>query len=613
MSSAQYEYKNFDLLLKHNQKENHYRAHVTDSPGGDGEDEFSIPFTMDELAKFYQSTGRVYRTLDGPVPVPSNANALSPEEFGTRLFKAVFAGTVRNRFVVSISKVQEAKNIHGLRIRLRFDSDVPELIDFPWEYLYDPYEKRFLSLSTLTPIVRYIERPWNEPELWVSSLRILVILANPNDQEELRVEEEWNRLNDATIELQKQGRIVVECIKCATYADFKERLSKGDVNILHFIGHGVFDAKTNEGSLAFVKYDTGGTDLVPAEDLAMQLHEYNKELRLVFLNACEGAKSGQTDPFAGIAQRLVQQGLPAVIAMQSKVTDRSAIALAQEFYKYLTQLYPVDTALVKARQAIYELKDKAEWGLPVLYMRSPDGYPFGKDLPLPPPIISVQFAKDPPPPSPITPIQFEWIHIPASTFFINTNPPQQTIYVPGYFIAKVPVTNEQYKQFVEETGYRIPEHWQKNIFTSRIHVPLGQEQHPVVNVSWYDVQEFCTWAGVSLPKEEEWIKAARGDKDDRLYPWGNQAPNQIRCNFNNAIGETTPVDKYPEGRSSYGCLDMAGNVWEIASRPDENKLCIMYGGSFNSSAENVRCVSSDHDNAAYFFDNVGFRVTSPVS
>ena len=65
-----------------------------------------------------------------------------------------------------------------------------------------------------------------------------------------------------------------------------------------------------------------------------------------------------------------------------------------------------------------------------------------------------------------------------------------------------------------------------------------------------------------MPSEAEWEKAARG-VDGRLYPWGNQAPTAELCNFDGSkIGDTTPVDRYPQGASPYGALDMAGNVWE---------------------------------------------------
>jgi tetratricopeptide (TPR) repeat protein len=94
------------------------------------------------------------------------------------------------------------------------------------------------------------------------------------------------------------------------------------------------------------------------------------------LNACEGARAALDDQFAGTAQSLVQLGIPAVIAMQFRITDQASILLAREFYGALADGYPVDAALTEARKAIKTEGNDLEWGTPVLYMRSPDGHIF---------------------------------------------------------------------------------------------------------------------------------------------------------------------------------------------------------------------------------------------
>ncbi len=87
-------------------------------------------------------------------------------------------------------------------------------------------------------------------------------------------------------------------------------------------------------------------------------------------------------------------------------------------------------------------------------------------------------------------------------------------------------------------------------------------------VSWDDAVAFCSWLtqassrDIRLPTEAQWEKAARGTNGN-LYPWGNQPPDDVRCNFNMNVGDTTPIGTYsPDGDSPYGCADMAGNVWE---------------------------------------------------
>ena len=150
----------------------------------------------------------------------------------------------------------------------------------------------------------------------------------------------------------------------------------------------------------------------------------------------------------------------------------------------------------------------------------------------------------------------------VDTDALEDEQPQQRVYLDGYWMGKTPVTNAQYAAFVKATGHQAPGHWQSST------IPSGKEHHPVVNVSWEDAAAFCTWASqvtgreVRLPTEAEWEKAARGT-DGRIYPWGNQAPDKSRCNFAGNENGTTPVGQYsPQGDSPYGCVDMAGNVWE---------------------------------------------------
>ena len=95
------------------------------------------------------------------------------------------------------------------------------------------------------------------------------------------------------------------------------------------------------------------------------------------LNSCEGARTSRLDPFAGSAQSLVQQGIPAVVAMQFEISDEVAIVIAHEFYAALAAGYPVDAALAEARKAAFTGGSSAEWGIPVLYLRAADGRIFG--------------------------------------------------------------------------------------------------------------------------------------------------------------------------------------------------------------------------------------------
>lgn len=177
--------------------------------------------------------------------------------------------------------------------------------------------------------------------------------------------------------------------------------------------------------------------------------------------------------------------------------------------------------------------------------------------------------------------------------------PEHAVYLDAYYIDKHEVTNEQYKKFVEETGYRKPSCWNDARF--------NQPQYPVVGVSWEDAVAYANWIGKRLPTEAEWEKAARGI-DKRLWPWGNKFDKEL-CNvWESAIKATTPVGKYAEGKSPYGCFDMAGNVWEWCadyydqnyyyvspsvkpSGPDSGMQRVIRGGGFLYFSHYARCAA----------------------
>lgn len=357
---------NFDLTFQ--RTTDGYRAQVLDSPAGQASIEFTLPFSDLEVENFFLRFGRK--------PQSARRIGASPiriaETFGGRLFEAAFDGEVRSCLRSSLDEVDRLEA--GLRIRLRF-TDAPELNDLPWEFLFQPLLDRFFALSVETPLVRYLDLPERIRPLAVKPpLEVLTVISSPTDCTPLDVEAEWRKLQESVKALEARGLLVLRRLESATLFHLQQWLRREACHIFHFIGHGGFNPTTDEGLLLFTDEKGRGLE-VTGQTLGTLLHDH-RPLRLAVLNACEGARTSRSDPFAGVAQSLVRQGIPAVVAMQFEVSDTAAIAFAHEFYAAVADGYPVDAALGESRKALFCAGHELEWGTPVLYMRSPDGQIF---------------------------------------------------------------------------------------------------------------------------------------------------------------------------------------------------------------------------------------------
>jgi hypothetical protein len=147
-----------------------------------------------------------------------------------------------------------------------------------------------------------------------------------------------------------------------------------------------------------------------------------------------------------------------------------------------------------------------------------------------------------------------------------------------FAIDETPVTNRQFKVFLDATKYQpatmenFLKHWNDG------QIPPGKEDHPVVYVCLDDARAYAKWAGKRLPREEEWQLAA-GGKEQLTYPWGIRLE---KGKYNEATdGTITSVKAFPEGRSPYGVWDMCGNTWELTeSEYSDGRIhfCILKGG-----------------------------------
>jgi len=157
------------------------------------------------------------------------------------------------------------------------------------------------------------------------------------------------------------------------------------------------------------------------------------------------------------------------------------------------------------------------------------------------------------------------------------------IKIPSFYIDRYPVTNKQFKQFIDATKYHprddhnFLKDWRNGSFQS------GWEEKPVAWVSIEDARAYAAWAGKRLPHEWEWEYAGQGI-DNRLYPWGNKMDSLRIPKRDNSRVMYGPcnVNSFPDGISPFGALDMVGNVWQWTDEYTDlhTRSAILKGGSY---------------------------------
>ncbi len=346
-----------------------YPVAVTRSPGGEARGVLHMPFRGLALENQLLILEKALLRSGGRRRTVLSKEQRAVQDFGQALFAALFAGDIRSRYDVSLTKAH-AQN-HGLRVKLRILD--PRLAALPWEFLYDADQGEYVCLTGETPIVRYLELPRPPRPLPVQlPLRVLGMVANPQDLQPLDAARERQRMARALQPLQAAGLVELTWLEGQTWRDLQRAMRRGPWHIFHFTGHGRFDPQADEGQIALAD-DEGYARYLSATGLGRLLSGH-RSLRLALLNACEGAHSGGQDIFSSAASILVRRGLPAVVAMQYEITDAAAIEFARAFYEALADGYPIDAAVTEARKAIsLAVNNTVEWGTPVLFMRAPSG------------------------------------------------------------------------------------------------------------------------------------------------------------------------------------------------------------------------------------------------
>jgi hypothetical protein len=359
-------YQNFDLLLEAAEGGS-FRARVTTSPLGEcPSGKFSLPFDATQLENLLLKLdpGR-----SGTRRAGSDPQSQASMDLGGPLFETVFSEDI----MLTWQRSQDYARDHGdgLRLRLRL-TDAPSIAGLPWELLYDRRGNSFIAQSERTPVVRYLEVPQPPRPLTVDgALRILVVISSPTDLPELDVEAEWRRVQDALAAKVAQGTVKIDRLPAPTIQALSAWLRQNDVHILHFIGHGDYDDRIQDGVVYFQDRYGRSTKVSPTV-LGPYLRDHDP-LRLVLLNF-QSVRVDSTDPVSAIAYGLLRE-CSAVVGMQFPISDGAATAFTGEFYGALADGFPVDQAATSARKALIA-EYAAEWATPVLFLRAPDGRVF---------------------------------------------------------------------------------------------------------------------------------------------------------------------------------------------------------------------------------------------
>lgn len=257
----------------------------------------------------------------------------------------------------------------------------------------------------------------------------------------------------------------------------------------------------------------------------------------------------------------------------------------------------------------------------------------GADEQLPPTLDAIKF---------LMPAPFDWCYIPAGEVTIEAGGyvPEggKTYPVDAFYMAKYPVTNRQFAEFIGAGGYRTQSYWteegwklcQKNKWTQPRYfhdTKWNRPTHPVVGVTWFEALAFCNWLNtknpedepsteinITLPTEQQWQRAAQGD-DGRLFPWGNRFDDSLANTRTSKINRTTSVKQYPQSVSPYDVVDLSGNVWEwcltdygLVDESDNYRL-VLRGGSWRDefSSASIR-YRNDNFSKDFRINAIGFRI-----
>ncbi len=339
---------NFDLRVRAGEGNDTYYVEVIGSPDGEiGAIKQGAPVVDAALLSAWES---------------GFATPAEAQQIGALLYTWLFPGAVQERFATS--RVKVAAEDERLRVRLRIEPLA--LSRLPWELVWNSQED-FLALSATLTFTRYIAEPFAASPLTAPTpLKIAIMLASPTDLPALDVTQEADTILKSFAAI--SDAVTPTVYPNTTWKTLQKVLADG-VDVLHFVGHGGLE--NEEGYLA-LESESGESHRITSQKLRTLFR--GRAVKIAVLNACQSALPGAQAALMGVAPSLVRSGVPAVVAQQTPVPSEVAQTFAETLYDYLVSGKPLDAAVTEMRLLSYGNNENyAFWGVPVLFMRAPDG------------------------------------------------------------------------------------------------------------------------------------------------------------------------------------------------------------------------------------------------
>ena len=547
-------------------------------------------------------------------------------ELGRILYDTVFVGAIRERFEAFRSTLGRVNPEGPVRLRLLLEIQASPkrrdpLLNLPWELLHDG--QGFLALDHGISIARCslgvqpVERSIHPP------LRVLVAFATPQTEKLKLVKPSDGEAHFQSIteSLREIEPLDLRPLPHATKRSLREALTQG-IHVFHFLGHGDVEIQPGVdvvGRLYLENPDTPDlADVLTSTTLRDWFNQSLLRPNLVIITACHSARIDDAPPDMGVAQSLLYAGIPAVIGMQTVIYVDEAHQFASSFYRMLAERAIVDEAVLAARRAlarnssvlrsrlrsrgtesvlqrILDLESNCICFIPSSSSLSHQE-PMKNAIPFPAWAVPVLFLQG-----------SGWLGQAPPKHEIKWQKDGKTmVYVEEgrFYVDKHPVTCEEYKKFVDETGRIWHNPWEN----------MEDWKHiPATNITLEDALAYARWAGKHLPTLEQWQQAALAGCPDKScqYPWGHEF-RAGRCN-SREMGLNRPwsiEEAEKKGCSNNaGVFDLVGNVAEWAVRKEDNgsQQGMVCGGSFREPKEHCTVQSRRIVDPDYKSEAVGFR------